>query len=401
MADSSLSDLISALTSKAPRIALGVAAGQAAWPAYKGIREWLRNRREYTIKVPDGSDGLYDDLQSAILGMLSTEERNSLVASAARSPDDDESRRLQLAYDGSKARTVTIGGHKVEVWSKEAELEKNKGPELWFTTPSPAARDAVLARIDACLKAGPGRPVFKMINRWGNAWDRLQEMPSRSLDSVILPPGQLERIINDIQVFLDSERLYLQRNIPWHRAHLYEGPPGTGKTSLAKAVADHFGLDVYYLPLADLEKDSQLTRTVLDIRPRSLLVIEDIDVFSAATKRTDDEDAGATLSGLLNALDGIATPHGLITVMTSNHPELLDEALLRPGRVDLREHFAPAGPVEIDRLVSHWYGQSVRIGLPAGTAIAPAQVVETCKRCPHPDDVIMELLSDNTLMSVA
>jgi chaperone BCS1 len=45
-----------------------------------------------------------------------------------------------------------------------------------------------------------------------------------------------------------------------------------------------------------------------------------------------------TLSGLLNAVDGIASRDDRILVMTSNHPEKLDPALIRPGRVDLREH---------------------------------------------------------------
>lgn len=401
MANSSLSDLIALLGRNAPRLALGLAAGQAVVPAGKAVRDWIRAHRQYTIKVPGGpgGDGLYDDLQEWLLGMLTTQERNSLVAYPSRPADDSEPRSLQLGYDGARARSILIGGHKVNVWNKEAERERNAEPEIWFNAFSPAGRDAVIAAITACLKAGPGRPMFKMMDFWGR-WERVSEMPPRSLDSVILPEGQLERIVNDIQLFLDSERLYGQRNTPWHRAHLFEGTPGTGKTSLAKALADHFGMDVYYLPLADVEKDTKLTRAIGEIRPRSLLVLEDIDVFRAARERTEGEKE-ITLSGLLNALDGIATPHGLITIMTSNHPESLDPALLRPGRVDLREHFGLAGPAEIDRLVSHWYGRPVRVGLPARTALAPAHVTEICKRSPHPDDVILELFTETASLSVA
>ena len=72
--------------------------------------------------------------------------------------------------------------------------------------------------------------------------------------------------------------------------------------------------------------------TALQRRPSGMLLLEDIDVFHAAARR--DDDAGSiTLSGLLNALDGIATPHGLLTVLTTNTPEVLDHAVVRAGRM--------------------------------------------------------------------
>jgi len=70
-------------------------------------------------------------------------------------------------------------------------------------------------------------------------------------------------------------------------------------------------------------------------------LLEDVDVFHSATER-DDEGSGVTLSGLLNALDGIATPRGLLTVTTTNDPSALDVAVIRPGRVDLSEQFGYA-----------------------------------------------------------
>jgi len=402
VSNSPVSDLIAALGKN--RLALGIAAGQAAWPVAKAVMDWVKKRHTYSITVPrdHGGGDLYDDLQEWILSMLGTEERDSLIAYSSTSgyADDDEPRTLQLAYDGTVTRTVNIRGHKTEISVTEADPQKGKPDEICFTASSTEGRDAVIAQIAATLKAGPGKPVFKMINRWGTGWERVSDMPPRSLDSVILPPGQLERIVNDIQHFLDSERLYGHRNMPWHRAHLYEGPPGTGKTSLAKAIADHFGMDAYYLPLADVEKDAQMTRVIMEIKPKSLLLIEDIDVFSSATERKQ-KGKQSTLSGLLNSLDGIATPHGLVTIMTSNHPESLDPALLRPGRVDLAEHFGLAGPGEINRLVSHWYGTEVTVGLPPETRLSPASVTEICKNCQHPDDAVMDLFAKVAFLPVA
>lgn len=396
----SFTDLVTLLGKRAPRVAAAIAAGEAAWPAIKTTRSWVADKYEYTVKVmgTPGSTDLFDDLQEWILDLLPAEAQNALIAYSTRNrySDPDDLHALLLGYDGTRKRTVEIGGHKVKIALTEMDRDKGRPPEICFTAASPAGRDAVLAQIREVLKKGPSRPVFRVLDQWFTGWDRASEMPPRSLKSIILPEGQLERIINDIQVFLDSEDLYLHRNLPWHRAHLYEGPPGTGKTSLAKALADHFGMDVYHLSLADVDKDTKLIRAFLDIKPRSLLLIEDIDVFASATKR-EDKSKKSSLSALLNALDGVATPHGLVTIMTSNHPKKLDKALLRAGRVDLREHLGLLGPKEVDRLVSLWYDKPVELGLPSKVRLAPASVTEICKRCDHPDDVVMELMAELTL----
>ena len=385
----SFTDLVTLLGKRAPRIAAAIAASEAAYPAIKTTRTWAKDKFEYTVKVKGsaGSSDLFDDLQEWILGLLPPGDRTALVAYTDRYAGD-ESHALLLGYDGTRKRVVMIDDHRIRISLSERDWDRGKTAELCFTSSTPAGRDAVLARIREVLKKGPARPFFKVLDQYGTGWDRAAEIPVRSLESVTLPAGQLERIISDIQVFLDAEDLYNHRCTPWHRSHLYEGPPGTGKTSLAKAVADHFGLNVHYLPLADVERDTKLIQAFLEIKPRSLLLIEDIDVFSSATKRKEKVKK-STLSGLLNALDGVATPHGLVTIMTSNHPERLDEALLRPGRVDLREHFGLAGATEIGQLLGRWFGEDVSFDL--DIHLPPAQVTEICKRSEQLDDALIQL----------
>lgn len=117
-------------------------------------------------------------------------------------------------------------------------------------------------------------------------------------------------------------------------------------------------------------------------------VQSDVNSVNAAAQR--DDDSGVTLSGLLNTLDGIATPHGLFTVLTTNTPEVLDEAVVRPGRVDLVEHFSFADSDQVGRLLTRWYGKPIPIPRVL-TRISAAEVVEVCKRHEDPAAAVAEL----------
>jgi ATPase family associated with various cellular activities (AAA) len=389
------SDLIAILRDRVPRVALALAAGEAAQPAVKWLREQARERTTYTVKVA-GTDDIYDDLHDWVLDQLAPSEQHALVAWSSKQgrllepamfggrgrPARPEPPALRLRYDGAREQVLRVGSHKIKVVVSEnngGDAERVRPPELIFTAGSLAGQRAILAEIGAVLRSSHDRkrrPATRVLDKWGD-WEKLDDLPPRDPGSVILPAGQMERLVDDIARFLAAEQDYARRGMPWHRGHLYVGPPGTGKTSVARALATHFGMDIWVLPLADVQKDADLLREVCRVSPRSMLLLEDIDVFDAATKRT--EEAGVTLSGLLNTLDGIATPHGLVSVLTTNSPDMIDPAVIRPGRVDLTEHFSLADADQVGRLVSLWYGVPA-LAAPEISWVAPAQVVEACKR---------------------
>ena len=74
-----------------------------------------------------------------------------------------------------------------------------------------------------------------------------------------------------------------------------------------------------------------------------------------AVRNSDKEKQGITLSGLLNAIDGVASHEGRVLVMTTNFPDKLDEALIRPGRIDLRIPFTKATRAQITELFTRMY----------------------------------------------
>jgi len=221
-------------------------------------------------------------------------------------------------------------------------------------------------------------------NRWGS-WNSISDVPPRDINSVILAGHTRENLVGDIKQFLSHEQRYVQLGIPYHRGYLLWGPAGTGKTSTARALATHFNIDIYHIALSTVEDDGRLMELMNHIKPRSILLIEDIDVAGAQVAQRDESDdspatqvKGVTLSGLLNALDGLSTPHGLITVMTSNFPQNLDSALTRRGRIDMQFHIDLADRDQTIRLVRQFTGVELDPDA-VPYKLAPSDVVEMVK----------------------
>jgi len=83
-----------------------------------------------------------------------------------------------------------------------------------------------------------------------------------------------------------------------------------------------------------------------------LLLLEDVDAVFRERRPEDDTRSGVTFSVLRDAIDGVAAQENRILVMTTNHYDRLDAALIRPGRVDVEEYFGPADAEQAARLVS-------------------------------------------------
>lgn len=188
---------------------------------------------------------------------------------------------------------------------------------------------SVVSYVEEAVKSRKkkGRRVFRNLDY---DWELVGPLPPRPLSTVYFD-GKYE-LINHLTKFNSSELEYTNRGIPYHTGILLYGEPGSGKTSLIKAIANEIDRDLFVLDPKNLGKGGYsqfLCGTGWEDR---ILVIEDIDVSGAETDRKGD--GNTTLSQLLNALDGIFTPHGIITIATTNRIETLDKAITRPGRFD-------------------------------------------------------------------
>jgi len=189
------------------------------------------------------------------------------------------------------------------------------------------------------------------VNDDNGSWRMLEAGESRRLESVLLPGDERARVLADMERFIARREWYASRGIPYRRGYLFFGPPGSGKTSLARSLAHELGLTLFVLDLSSARiTDQQLFALLAQVPPRSMILVEDVDrtrpiAAQAAKAKTDKHaDGGATISGLLNAVDGPTSGEGRVLVFTTNNPGTLDAALLRPGRVDYRLEFRPADP---------------------------------------------------------
>lgn len=215
-----------------------------------------------------------------------------------------------------------------------------------------------------------------------------------------------------------TNRWYSSRGIPYRRGYLLSGPSGVGKTSLSFALAGVFGLDIYCMSLSEKTlSEEDLILLFNSLPKRCIVLLEDIDSAGVTRKKTDPKeeegektkdkakdkqadtvsekkddspettaamiakevdkaikaakndnsdhsfggrsgsgtDTGITMSGLLNAIDGVASQEGRVLIMTTNYPEKLDEALIRPGRVDMKIEFTLASRQQIRELFLRMY----------------------------------------------
>lgn len=386
-----------------------------AYGVAKRAYTWYQNKRRWTVTIAS-SDRLYD----AVLRWFLSEESNNkpprsvkagLAASRRASSffEDDVVNRgprkdpVSVFYDERGQRTLNVDGHKITVMLFSPEhggrgaggegYRPVQPDQLYFYATSKDGQDAVISMLNRIASDQDKRkPALHLMDNWGD-WSRRDDLPERQLSSVILKRGQMERLRDDLQQFLEDEDEYVRRGMPYHRGYLLHGPPGTGKTSIVRALAAEFGLDLWYAPLGDLQKDTSLLTLINRVKPGSILLLEDVDIFHSTREREDD-GGGLSMAGLLNALDGVATPHGLITFMTTNDITVIDDAVIRPGRIDVREEVSLPDQDQIARLFESWYDTELLDGQVdlIGWNGTPAALTELFKQNLNDRDTAWRLL---------
>lgn len=236
------------------------------------------------------------------------------------------------AYHGGPMETVTIstlggGMARLQSWVREGA-------------------DIIAAR----QRTGPSLHILR-----GDGWEDLGPVPGRRLDTVISDDDRVDRLVADLRRFLGAQDWYAERGVPWRRGYLLYGPPGTGKSSVIRAIATDLGLDIATLDLGSPGLGDDALRSALMTAPRdAILAIEDVDAVFVGRK-AGDKTGGISFSGLLNAIDGVAAQEGRALIMTTNHRDRLDPALIRPGRADVHLELGMVGAAAARRLFVRFF----------------------------------------------
>ena len=220
---------------------------------------------------------------------------------------------------------------------------------------------------------------------------------NRTFDNVFFE--QKNNVKKRTQFFLKNRAWYDDKGIPYTLGFMYHGPPGTGKTSTIKAVANECRRHIVNVQLSEIKTKQQLQHLFFNDElhvyngvntekynipiSERLYVIEDIDAMGDTVLKREwkkpvpqvvkketgdlfmdsrindrDDKEQLDLSFLLNLLDGTLEANGRILIITTNFPERIDKALIRPGRVDMIVHFKKCSRAILAEMVESFYERS-------------------------------------------
>lgn len=226
-----------------------------------------------------------------------------------------------------------------------------------------------------------------------------------------------------VRFFMENRDWYDSKGIPYQLGLMLSGVPGSGKTSAIRAIANLTKRHIVNVNFANITTATQLknmfysekiqvytdqtmssTQTYYIPIDQRLYVLEEIDAIgNIVRKRTSESSAQdsfadeLTLADILTVLDGTMEIPGRIVIMTTNHPDVLDDALVRPGRVDVNVKFGHA----TRELIAEMFGAYLdkpfpveRVGeLPEGV-LTPAEVGQAIFKhfdSASVDDVVRDL----------
>ena len=327
----------------------GVRAAAGALPD-GGVAALFRPAGRKVTVHPDDAPDIYGRLEEHVCarfeaslgaasvrdsrGRMSTSLRGALASAPLRVRVGEHEVAVSIAHCGKDAAASSTrpGAPAIEVTSRTASIDEIKhaiGAMLRSDIAS-SSRDLTVYRV-AVEKVGNNRRV---------EWEAVQCTTNKNFVNTVVAASVKRDLFDDVAAFADNEAEYVRRGLPYQRGYLLHGPPGTGKSSAIKAIANELRAPVFSLTLDDVYSEIDLNRLVTQMAAAArgqlhVVCIEDADrmgVFAGGYHNRTN----LTVRAVMNFLDGVVETRGRVVVVTANTPEILTahSALTRPGRID-------------------------------------------------------------------
>ncbi|GAA97408.1 hypothetical protein E5Q_04086 [Mixia osmundae IAM 14324] len=184
----------------------------------------------------------------------------------------------------------------------------------------------------------------------------VEKVPDSTYEMVGGLDKQIKEVKEVIELPIKHPELFDSLGIAQPKGVLLYGPPGTGKTLLARAVAHH--TDCRFIRVSGSElvqkyigEGSRMVRELFVMAREhapSIIFMDEIDSIGSSRgeggSSGSDSEVQRTMLELLNQLDGFEATKSIKVIMATNRIDILDSALLRPGRIDRKIEFPPPGP---------------------------------------------------------
>jgi chaperone BCS1 len=365
---------------------------------------WAKHFLVTTLTVDSREELMFPALVEYMDSRDALRRLNNFTVRAVRTNTSSYQSLHDELQQGGRPQTVFSPGEGFHVFVMDGRL-------MWMKREVQVA-NSIIEKISLSTLGRDKRPLEKLVDEamehriarelnriaiyvpspYSNEWSRARLGNNRKLDSVVLKAGQKEAIVGDLKRFFASRERYEALGIPWRRGYLLYGPPGTGKTSLVTALASELSLNVCVLSLASPNvTDEKIGNLLASVPRRSVILIEDVDAFFQQRAKADVQ-VKVSYSGFINALDGVAAHEGSVVFLTTNHPDRIDDAAIRSGRVDFRMELGPCDSDQLERMFLKFFDDAVAArrfaaAVPGGTW-SPAAVQERLLKAESVDEAI-------------
>lgn len=333
--------------------------------------------------APERGDELdFDPIYSAGPGVvrLPTPDGSAVWAAVGvnRHIPSGPTQRVLCLYSplGKPAGGTVVEGAEAGASEYPGDRDDKEGASTQGESPTAVARARLSAFITTVLKWRRDTEAakakvhtfrlwrFQLVDDLNGRWRSQGIHLTRRVETVILDVAIRDRLLNDARAFDTTAALrwYTRHGLPYRRCYLLHGPPGTGKSSFVRVLAGELKRSISFLQCSNPKMSDQILADAFrDCPSKTILVLEDLDcLFQTAAggvgARESRQSVSISLSGILNSLDGLVSgTKGRITILSSNHPQLLDSALVRSGRVDMCAEFALPTRADVATLFSSFY----------------------------------------------